>query len=138
MVTTNRLDRLEQLTAQEKPFFLAISPFAPHVGFQEKKPSHRPVPQQRHNEKFPNAKAPRTPNFNPADEYQSTKGGWVKNLPKMNESAVGFADFVFRSRAQALVGVDEIIEDVVGLLEDKGVIDNTYSKPDASLTKRIN
>lgn len=94
------------------------------------------MPQQRHSELFPDAKAPRTPNFNPDDEYQSTKGGWVKNLPKMNESAVGFADFVFRSRAQALVGVDEIVEDVVALLEDKGVIDNTYSKTGKTSTQR--
>lgn len=122
------LDRLDQLTAQEKPFFLTVSPFAPHVGFQEKNPSHRPMPQQRHFELFPDAKAPRTPNFNPADEYQKDKGGWIKNLPQMNESAVGFADFVYRSRAQAVYGVDEIIEDVVKKLEDKGVIDNTYGK----------
>lgn len=98
------------------------------MGFQEKRPSHRPVPQQRHNELFPNAKAPRTPNFNPDDEHQRTKGGWVKDLKRMNESAVGFADFVYRSRAQSLVGVDEIIEDVVAKLEEKGVLDNTYGK----------
>lgn len=46
----------------------------------------------------------------------------------MNESAINFADFVYRSRLQALQGVDEIVEDVVAMLEEKGVINNTYSK----------
>ena len=46
----------------------------------------------------------------------------------MNDSAVNFADFVYRSRLQALQGVDEIVEDVVAMLEERGVIDNTYSE----------
>lgn len=46
----------------------------------------------------------------------------------MNESAINFADFVYRSRLQALQGVDEIVEDVIAMLEERGVIDNTYSK----------
>lgn len=46
----------------------------------------------------------------------------------MNESAINFADFVYRSRLQALQGVDEIVEDVVAMLEEKGVMNNTYSK----------
>lgn len=127
-LTLNRLDRLNKLTEQEKPFFLAITPFAPHVGQKEKSPTHRPLPPRRHNQRFPDLKIPRNPNFNPEDEHQTNRGGWVKNLPKMDNEAVDFADFVFRTRAQALYAVDEIVEDVVKLLEDKGVIDNTYSK----------
>jgi hypothetical protein len=46
----------------------------------------------------------------------------------MNDSAIDFADFVYRSRLQALRGVDEIVEDVVKMLEAKGVANNTYSK----------
>lgn len=46
----------------------------------------------------------------------------------MNDSAVNFADFVYRSRLQALQGVDEIVEDVITMLEEKGVINNTYSE----------
>jgi hypothetical protein len=88
---------------------------------------NRPIPLQRHLEDFPGAKAPRTPNFNPSDEYQVNAGGWVKDLLPMNNSAINFVDFVYRSRLQALAGIDEIITDVVALLERKGAIDNTYS-----------
>ncbi|KAK7734010.1 hypothetical protein SLS53_008005, partial [Cytospora paraplurivora] len=80
----------------------------------------------RHFDLFPNATAPHPPNFNPTDEYQEGKSGWVKWLSPMNDSAIDFADFVYRSRLQALYGVDEIVEDVVAMLEAKGVIDNTY------------
>ena len=125
----SRLDRLEKLAAQEKPFFLAIAPFAPHVGQKEKSPTHRPLPPRRHNQRFPDLKVPRNPNFNPEDEHQTNRGGWVKWLPRMDKEQVDFADFVFRTRAQALYAVDEIVEDVVKSLEDKGIIDNTYSNP---------
>ncbi|KAI0491164.1 arylsulfatase [Xylaria cf. heliscus] len=126
VIRIKALNRLRNLTSQDTPFFLAITPFAPHVGFQEDNPSHRPIPLQRHLEDFPNATAPRTPNFNPSDEYQANAGGWVKDLLPMNSSAIDFADFVYRSRLQALAGVDEIIADVVHVLENKGAINNTY------------
>lgn len=78
-------------------------------------------------EQYLNESAPRTPNFNPAaDVQEASKSGWVQYLQAMNSSAIDFADFVFQSRLQALAGIDEIIEDVVGYLEDKGIIDNTY------------
>ncbi|KAI0471555.1 arylsulfatase [Xylariaceae sp. FL0804] len=120
------LNRLDKLTSQKSPFFLAVCPFTPHVGFQQNRPSHRPIPQKRHLDMFPGVQAPRTPNFNPADKFQVNAGGWVKGLLPMNESAVNMADFVFRSRLQALAGVDETVEDIIAMLEKKGAIDNTY------------
>jgi hypothetical protein len=54
----------------------------------------------------------------------------------MNESAINFADFVYRSRLQALQGVDEIVEDVIAMLDEKGVLNNTYSKSPHSPEKR--
>lgn len=78
-------------------------------------------------DQFLDQSAPRTPNFNPAAEYQEGKSGWVQYLKQMNSSAIGFADFVYQSRLQALQGVDEIVEDVIAMLEEKGVINDTYS-----------
>ncbi|KAI0146388.1 arylsulfatase [Xylariaceae sp. FL1272] len=126
VIRIKSLDRLGYLTTKSEPFFLAIAPFTPHVGFQQNKPSHRPIPLQRHLELYPDIKAPRTPNFNPSDEEQANAGGWVKNLLSMNDSAVNFADFVYRSRIQAVAGVDEIVEDVIKMLESKDALNNTY------------
>ncbi|PSR75411.1 alkaline-phosphatase-like protein [Coniella lustricola] len=120
------LDRLDVLTNQSDPFLLTITPFTPHVAYEQGNPSSRPIPLQRHMEQFLNATAPQTPNFNPAAAYQTQKSGWLQYLLPMNDSAVDFADFVYQSRLQALQGIDEIIEDVVAMLEAKGVVDNTY------------
>ncbi|ROV99828.1 hypothetical protein VSDG_02972 [Cytospora chrysosperma] len=120
------LDRLDYVTSQPDPFFMAITPFTPHIAFQQNKPSHRPIPLKRHFDLFPNVKVPQPPNFNPTTEHQRGKSGWVQYLSPMNDSAIDFADFVYRSRLQALRGVDEIVEDVVSMLEAKGVANNTY------------
>lgn len=116
------LNRLEQLTNQDEPFFMTIAPFAPHVGHA----AHRPIPAARHENMFPNMGAPRTPNFNPEQSIQSQKGGWIGSIQRMNQTAVDFADFVYRSRVQSLQAVDEIIEDVIEKLREKGQLENTY------------
>lgn len=77
---------------------------------------------------FNNATAPRRPNFNPPDEYQSKKPSFLKTVPLLTDEEVNFVDWSHRSRLQALMGVDEIVEDVLKLLEDKDILDNTYSK----------
>ncbi|KAH7014423.1 alkaline-phosphatase-like protein [Microdochium trichocladiopsis] len=122
VIRVKALDRLEYLANQDQPFYLTVAPYAPHV----QNNAARPIPLKRHMELFPEAKAPRKPNWNPADEFQLKKGSWLRGLPLMNDSVIEFADYTYRSRAQALQGVDEIIEDVVQMLEDKQLQDNTY------------
>ena len=39
------------------------------------------------------------------------------------------SDFQHRRRLQALMGVDEIVEDVVRMLEERRQLNNTFSKP---------
>jgi N-acetylglucosamine-6-sulfatase len=95
---------------------------SPHV--QNEK--YECIPLARHADDFPNVTAPRNPNWNPADEYQSMKGSWLSTLPLMNDSVQAYADHLYRQRVRVLQRVDEIIEDVVALLEEKGVMDNTY------------
>ncbi|KAL0934496.1 arylsulfatase precursor [Colletotrichum truncatum] len=122
IIRTQSLDRLEYLTSQEKPFFLTIAPTVPHENYN----FYAPVPLLRHKGLFPNATAPRSPNWNPSDEFQQQKSNWMKKLRQLNETEIEHGDWLFRQRIESLQGVDEIIEDVVNLLEEKGVIDNTY------------
>jgi len=77
---------------------------------------------------FNDAKAPRNPNFNPNEAVQSQKVSWIKELPLLNQSVVDFVDWSYRARLQALKGVDEIVQDVISLLQEKGVLNNTYGK----------
>ncbi|KAL8386854.1 hypothetical protein RB595_010342 [Gaeumannomyces hyphopodioides] len=122
VVRIKALDRLQFLLSQDQPYYLQIAPYAPHI----QNNLHAAAPLARHMDLFPDAKAPRLPNYNPADEFQSGKGGWIRGLPLMNETTQQRTDYAYRRRAQALQGVDEIIEDIVAMLAAKGTLDNTY------------
>ena len=45
----------------------------------------------------------------------------------MNDSIIAVSDASMRARIQALQGIDEIVEDVVIMLEEKGILEETYS-----------
>jgi N-acetylglucosamine-6-sulfatase len=77
---------------------------------------------------FNNATAPRSPNFNPADKYQSQKPHWLRDLSFLSKSKIDFIDWQYRLRLQALLGIDELVEDVVEFLRSSGDLNNTYSK----------
>lgn len=112
------------MTDQEDPFFLLIAPTAPHVDDE----TGTTEPCARHMDLFPNAIAPRTPNFNPPDETHSNKVAWIGDLVRMDEGNETVSDLEFRRRAQALVGIDEMLADILKLLEDKEAFDNTYGE----------
>lgn len=116
------LDRLQRRIDDGKPYYIQIAPAAPHQ--QSDGPS---VPCIRHMWSHLDKRAPRIPNFNPADEFQNQKPSWLKNSPLLNQSVLEFTDWQYLSRLQALMGVDELVEDVVGLLREKDQLDNTYS-----------
>ncbi|KAK8135137.1 hypothetical protein PG984_007149 [Apiospora sp. TS-2023a] len=121
VVRIKAIDRLQCLLDAEDPFFMAIMPYAPHVAGQQP-----PTPQARHADKFADATAPRFANWNPSDKIQKTKSVFLKDLKLMDSEAEASADRLFRGRIRAIQGVDEIIEDVLAKLEEKGQLDNTY------------
>jgi hypothetical protein len=63
---------LEDALDGERPFFLAVAPIAPHSNMNGTYGGgagpmwmDEPIPEDRHKHLFPDAKVPRTPNFNP-------------------------------------------------------------------------
>lgn len=122
-LTMYRIDRLEGLIDAGDPYYIQIAPAGPHSA-----PDGPAVPCSRHMYAYNQAKAPRTPNWNPSDEYQNQKPFWLKDLPRMDDDMSDFTDFQFRSRQQTLLGVDELVEDVVEYLREKDQLDNTYSE----------
>jgi hypothetical protein len=87
-----------------------------------------PIAQVRHQQDFLTAKAPRTKNFNPDQAYTDQKPSWLKEFKFLNQSQLNRIDEHYRRRVQTLQGVDEIVHDVVELLGEKNILDNTYSK----------
>ncbi|KAF4975790.1 hypothetical protein FZEAL_7471 [Fusarium zealandicum] len=108
--------------AQEEPFFLTLTPTSPHTDTSV----GDTVPCQRHMNLFTNVTAPRSPNYNPSDEIQKTAGGYIGTLPLLEGRNISFTDHHQRSRLQSLIGIDEMLEDILSLLEKKGVLENTY------------
>ncbi|KEY71313.1 hypothetical protein S7711_05905 [Stachybotrys chartarum IBT 7711] len=121
VVRIKSLARMEHLLDRNKPFFLAIMPFAPHTEGLEP-----PTPLARHIGLYSNASAPRFDNWNPPDAIQQQKSSYLKDMPGMDDWRVDQADELYRKRLEALQGVDDIIEDVVNLLQERGELNNTF------------
>ena len=100
-----------------KPFFLYLSPFAPHA------PS---LPAPRHAHLFNNMTAPRNPSYNPDDDIQDQKPSWLKKLPKLTTDQLNSIDDFYRNRLRALQAVDEMLLNITNALEMEGILNNTY------------
>lgn len=82
-----------------------------------------PIPAARHAALFPDARVPRTPNFNPD---APSGAAWVRALPRHNASAVAYLDHYYRQRLRALQAVDELAAGLVGQLARAGALADTY------------
>ncbi|KAI1173451.1 arylsulfatase-like protein [Nemania sp. FL0916] len=126
---------LEDAHGAGKPFFLGLAPVAPHADIQApgyKDGNHSdfdavqfrpPVPAKRHAHLFPDAKVPRTANFNPD---KPSGASWIRNLRKQDEDTVKYNDDFYVKRLQALQSVDELVDSVVRRLDELKILDNTY------------
>ncbi|KAH9996636.1 arylsulfatase-like protein [Xylariaceae sp. FL0662B] len=129
------LGLLDEAYEARKPFFLGIAPVAPHANLWS--PAFRdgnhseldeiqftaPVPAQRHDRLFKGVKVPRTANFNPD---KPSGASWIRDLPKQGRDNVKYNDEFYVQRLRTLQSVDEIVDSLVGRLEDLGILDDTY------------
>jgi N-acetylglucosamine-6-sulfatase len=99
-----------------KPFFLHITPNAPH----------RPaIPAPRHASALPGIRMPRTPNWNEADI--SDKPRWLRDFfTPITPDLENGIDFLYQQRARSLLSVDEMVSRVVDELDAMGDLQNTY------------
>lgn len=101
----------------DKPFFMYISPFAPHA------PS---IPAKRHSHLFPTVTAPQTPSYNPSDDVQKQKPTWIKALPLLTQQQLANIDAFYKNRLRALQAVDEMLNSITTYLYEQGLLDHTY------------
>ncbi|KAI1461047.1 arylsulfatase [Annulohypoxylon moriforme] len=116
------LDRIDQLSAENKPFYLTIAPSTPHIEGGD----ILPTPQTRYKGSAEGLQASRGGNWNASDESQAQKPSWLKELAYLNSATAAGIDAHYRARIAVLQGVDEIIQDVVNRLDQHGILDNTY------------
>ncbi|EPS33769.1 hypothetical protein PDE_08731 [Penicillium oxalicum 114-2] len=128
IITHRSLSFIEEAQSSDRPFFIGIAPIAPHAKTAAVQNSSipaftDPVPAERHANKFPHAKVPRTENFNPDTPSGAS---WVLDLPRLNSSDVDYMDKYYRRRLQSLQAVDDLVESVILKLSESGLLDNTY------------
>jgi N-acetylglucosamine-6-sulfatase len=119
---------IDEAHAADQPFFLGVTPIAPHSQsvFTAGSPIPAfgaPVPAKRHQDLFPDVKIPRSANFNPDSPSGAS---WVKTLPKLNDTVVDYLDDYYRKRLQSLQAVDEMIPQIIDRLTQYNLLDNTY------------
>jgi N-acetylglucosamine-6-sulfatase len=125
ITTKNALDMLDTAVTAGNPFFLTVAPAVPHVGINASKPGDTffPIPQYKWASAFPDAKVPRTPNWNPTEP---TGVSWMLNLAYQNESIVDGMDELYRARIRCVAGLDDMVADLVAALEGYGILENTH------------
>lgn len=106
---------IERKAEGNQPFFLFISPFAPH-GLQ--------VPAARHANAAIRLTAPRSPSFD--EEDVTDKHFVIRESPRLAHSDIAQIDSVYRGRQRVLYAVDELVEAVMDALEETGQLNNTY------------
>lgn len=116
-ILKNRTLRFLQDVEAGTPFFAMVAPPAPHEPF---------TAASRHQNMFPNEKAVRTANFNVP--FGPLEKHWLLTMPPspLAEGIIDEIDIIFRKRWQSLMAVDEMVEDIVRLLEDRMLMTNTY------------
>ncbi|KAL8677723.1 MAG: hypothetical protein Q9186_005876 [Xanthomendoza sp. 1 TL-2023] len=133
VLSTKAKGFLKDAVESDEPFFLAIAPVAPHSNIDvhggnllNPRASFTvtpPISAERHKHLFTNVKIPRTEHFNPEEP---SGANWIHRLPRQLDAQVDYNDEFYRSRLRALQSVDELVGDVFTLLDQYGILDDTY------------
>lgn len=128
VIAEKALAWLNEALEQEDPFFLTVSPIAPHSNWvidTERDLSYLEEPKSapRHQHLFSDYVIPRDESFNKPIEGAAS---WVGELPPLNETLIEYHDHYQRQRLRALQSVDEMLASLVDVLAASGQLENTY------------
>ncbi|KAF2794585.1 alkaline phosphatase-like protein [Melanomma pulvis-pyrius CBS 109.77] len=112
---------LREAVMQNDPFFVAIAPITPHV--QVGKNHSTPVPENKYLGTRPLANISHMDNFNPVKRSGVNK---VWDLDRLNKHQEHLLDEHYQARTEALLSVDDIVEQVVTILKNNNKLDDTY------------
>jgi N-acetylglucosamine-6-sulfatase len=117
-------DFIRRRAPSDKPFYLSVAPRDPHAEAASCDcAGDNPRAAPRYEGKLAGLTAPRDPSFNEADV--SDKPSNIKNLPLLNQAGINGVDARYRARAEAVLGVDDLVQNVVSTLQQQGELKNT-------------
>jgi N-acetylglucosamine-6-sulfatase len=118
-------DFIRRRAPSRTPFYLSLAPRDPH---SEADPAcactgNNPRAAPRYEGTLAGVTAPRDPSFNEADV--SDKPSEITNMAPMTPAQINGVDARYRARAEALLGVDDLVQNVVSTLKGTGELKNT-------------
>ncbi len=117
-------DFIRRRAPSRKPFYLSVAPRDPHAEAAACNcAGNNPRAAPRYEGTLAGLTAPRNPDFNEADV--SDKPSNVKNLALLNANQQGSVDDRYRARAEAVLGVDDLVQSVVSTIQQQGELKNT-------------
>jgi len=117
-------DFIRRRAPSRKPFYLSLAPRDPHAEAASCNcAGDNPRAAPRYEGTLAGLTAPRNPDFNEADV--SDKPSNIKNLPLLNQSQINGVDARYRARAEAVLGVDDLVQNVVSTLQQEGELKDT-------------
>lgn len=114
-------DYITSHAGSSQPFFLWLTPVAPHVGIPGDMMFPEPAP--RHKGLFANLPVPKSPSFNEADV--SDKPSFVRLRPLLDASGIDYTEKSYRVRRETILGVDDMVGTVIDALKNSGKLENT-------------
>ena len=115
VLTAKATGFIRRAAAAVQPFFLYVSPNAPHG-------PATPAPLDAG--AFPDVRAPRPPSFN--EEDVSDKPPMLRDTPVLGDDQIARIDAVYRQRLRSLIAVDAMVAAVVAELEATAQLETTY------------
>jgi arylsulfatase A-like enzyme len=118
------LDFVQRAVSSAQPFFMCLTPTAPHNDVLNAN-SIPPFAAPRHENEFAGVTAPRVPSFN--EDAVNDKPIWLRDaFPLLDANGIGIVDEYYRKRLQSMLAVEELIDNLITTLETLGALENTY------------
>jgi arylsulfatase A-like enzyme len=118
------VQQLDAAVGAGKPFFMTFWFLAPHREVAALADQSGPRPAPRHAGAFATEPLPMPPSFNEAD--MRDKPLFMQLKPELDAAAIAEITAHYRYELESLLAVDEAVAAVVGALQSKGMLDNTY------------
>ena len=125
--TDAAVDLIDARAPGRKPFFLWLTYTAPHTDPNPDPPAEchdAARPASRHVGAFDSEPLPEPPSFNESDV--SDKPPSIQALPQLNPGEISDITRKYRCELESLLSVDDGVKRVVGELEERGELGNTY------------
>jgi N-acetylglucosamine-6-sulfatase len=117
-------DFIRRQAPSRKPFYLSVAPRDPHSEAGSCNcAGDNPRAAPRYEGALAGLTASRNPDFNEADV--SDKPSNIKNLAPLNQTGINNVDARYRARAESVLGVDDLVQNVVSTLQQQGELKNT-------------